>query len=54
MALCTDVNIDENKEIIGEPTEAALVAYALTLDLNKNDLSKSEPRVAEKPSNCSP
>ena len=35
MALCTDVNIDENKEIIGEPTEAALVAYALTLDLNK-------------------
>lgn len=49
MALCTDVNIDENKEIIGEPTEAALVAYALTLDLNKNDLSKSEPRVAEAP-----
>lgn len=49
MALCTDINIDENKEIIGEPTEAALVAYALTLDLNKNDLSKSEPRVAEAP-----
>ena len=49
MALCTDVNIDENKEIIGEPTEAALVAYALTLDLNKNDLSKNEPRVAEAP-----
>lgn len=49
MALCTDVNIDENKEIIGEPTEAALVAYALTLDLNKNNLSKSEPRVAEAP-----
>lgn len=49
MALCTDVNIDENKEIIGEPTEAALVAYALTLDLNKNDISKSEPRVAEAP-----
>lgn len=49
MALCTDVNIDENKEIIGEPTEAALVAYALILDLNKNDLSKSEPRVAEAP-----
>lgn len=49
MALCTDVNIDENKEIIGEPTEAALVAYALTLDLNKNDLSQSEPRVAEAP-----
>lgn len=49
MALCTDVNIDENKEIIGEPTEAALVAYALTLDLNKNVLSKNEPRVAEAP-----
>lgn len=49
MALCTDVNIDENKEIIGEPTEAALVAYALTLDLNKNDLSKAQPRVAEAP-----
>ncbi len=49
MALCTDVNIDENKEIIGEPTEAALVAYALSIDLNKNDLSKVQPRVAEAP-----
>jgi len=49
MALCTDVNIDENREIIGEPTEAALVAYALTLDLNKNDISKVQPRVAEAP-----
>ena len=49
MALCTDVNIDENKEIIGEPTEAARVAYALTLDLNKNDLSKNGRRVAEAP-----
>ncbi len=49
MALCTDVNVDENGDILGEPTEAALVAYALTLGMNKNDLAKSEARVCEAP-----
>ncbi len=49
MALCTDVSVDENGEITGEPTEAALVAYALSLGLNKNDLLRTAPRVAEAP-----
>ena len=49
MALCTDVNIDHDGNLVGEPTEAALVAYALKLGLNKNDMLKAAPRVAEAP-----
>lgn len=49
MALCTDVNIDSDGNIVGEPTEAALVAYALSLNLNKNDLLKKAPRIGEAP-----
>lgn len=49
MALCTDAEIDENGEIIGEPTEAALVAYANSLGFNKNQLCTQAPRVAEAP-----
>lgn len=49
MALCTDVNIDSEGNLVGEPTEAALVAYALSLDLNKNELLKTAPRVGEAP-----
>ncbi len=49
MALCTDVTVGEDGSVTGEPTEAALVNYALSLDLNKNDLEKAQPRVAEAP-----
>lgn len=49
MALCTDVSVDADGNVEGEPTEAALVAYALSKDLNKNDLEKEMPRVAEAP-----
>lgn len=49
MALCTDVNIDSEGNLVGEPTEAALVAYALSLGMNKNDLLKAAPRVGEAP-----
>ncbi len=49
MSLCTDVNIDEEGNIIGEPTECALVNFALSLDLNKNEMLKDAPRVAEAP-----
>lgn len=49
MALCTDVNVDSENNIVGEPTEAALVAYALSLEMNKNDLLKVAPRVGEAP-----
>ncbi len=48
MALCTDAEVDGDK-VNGEPTEAALVAYALSRDLNKNDLKVKYPRVAEVP-----
>jgi len=49
MALCCDAEIDENGEVTGEPTEAALVNYANSLGLNKNDLVKANPRIGEAP-----
>lgn len=49
LALCTDVNIDSAGNLVGEPTEAALVAYALSLNLNKNEMLKTAPRVGEAP-----
>ena len=48
MSLCTDVKV-EGDEVLGEPTEVALVNYALSMDMNKNDLQASYPRVAEAP-----
>ena len=35
MALCSDAQLDDQKEAIGEPTECALVNYAYSLDLSK-------------------
>ena len=49
MALCCDAENDENMGVIGEPTEAALVAWANTHALNKIDLKKQYPRVGEAP-----
>lgn len=49
MALCCDANVDAEGKVTGEPTEAALVAYAYKLGLNKNDLVVSFPRVGEAP-----
>lgn len=49
MALCTDVNLDDDGNLVGEPTEMALVAYSMSLSMNKNDLLKSAPRVGEAP-----
>ena len=49
MALCCDAEIDEKGEVTGEPTEAALVAYANSLSMNKNDLVKANPRIGEAP-----
>ena len=49
MALCTDVTVNSDGTVTGEPTEAALVNFALKLDLNKNDLSEKMPRIAEAP-----
>ena len=49
MALCSDAQISSDGEIVGEPTEAALVAYAQKIGRNKNDLEAAAPRVGEAP-----
>ncbi len=49
MALCSDAEIDENGSVSGEPTEAALVAFAHTLGLDKGELKKKTPRIGEAP-----
>ncbi len=49
MALCCDAQVDADGNVTGEPTEAALVAYAYKLSLNKNDLVAANPRVGEAP-----
>jgi len=49
MALCSDAELAEDGSVTGEPTEAALVAYANKLGLPKNALKQSFPRVGEAP-----
>ncbi|MDO4293467.1 MAG: calcium-translocating P-type ATPase, PMCA-type [Eubacteriales bacterium] len=49
MALCSDAEIDENGEVTGEPTEAALVAWAKKLGEDKQDLKAAQKRVGEAP-----
>ncbi|MCD7826911.1 MAG: cation-translocating P-type ATPase [Clostridiales bacterium] len=49
MSLCTDVKLNPDGSITGEPTEAALVNFATKLGLNKNDLEAKMPRVGEAP-----
>lgn len=49
MALCSDAMLNTDGTIEGEPTEAALVAFARDSGLNKYDLEKQMPRVEEAP-----
>ena len=49
MSLCNDAVEDDNKEVSGEPTEAALVQYAISKNLNKNELLQKQPRIDEYP-----
>lgn len=49
MALCSDVEISQTGELVGEPTEIGLVEYALSLELSKNNLEKETPRIGEAP-----
>ena len=49
MALCSDAELSENDEVTGEPTEAALVAWAQKLGLPKYELKTRLPRVGELP-----
>lgn len=51
-AMCTDSKIDikdKKAEIIGEPTEIALVEIAYNNSINKNELYETMPRVSEIP-----
>ena len=50
MSLCSDAEYDENeKNAVGEPTECALVNYAQSLDLSKNEQKNLFVRVGEVP-----
>lgn len=49
MALCSDAELDESGNIVGEPTEAALVSWANKLKLNKNELKEQMKRIGEAP-----
>ena len=49
MALCSDANLNENDQAEGEPTECALVNFAYSVGLKKQDLEKATPRVDEAP-----
>ena len=49
MALCSDAEIDADGNVAGEPTEAALVAWAEKLGYKKVELKKELPRYGEAP-----
>lgn len=49
MALCCDASLNVDGTVTGEPTEAALVAYANTMHLRKYEMEAETPRVAEAP-----
>ena len=49
MALCSDANLNEENQAEGEPTECALVNFACSVGLKKQDLEKATPRVDEAP-----
>lgn len=49
MALCSDAELDEEGNITGEPTEAALVAWANKLGFKKYELKANNSRIGEAP-----
>ena len=50
MALCSDAHLNNELKAEGEPTEAALVNWAVSLEINKNELEKEAyRRVGEAP-----
>ncbi len=49
MALCSDAVLNGEGKAEGEPTECALVNFAASLGLRKEDLEKKQPRVDEAP-----
>jgi len=53
MTLCNDtvakIDADGMLETIGDPTEAAMIHYAHSLGINKDDIEETNPRVCELP-----
>ena len=49
MALCSDAYLNDKGEAEGEPTEAALVNYAASLNLKKHIVEVEKPRIDEAP-----
>lgn len=49
MALCSDANLNDENQAEGEPTECALVNFAYSLGLKKQELEKAAPRIDEAP-----
>lgn len=47
--MCTDCDIKDEKEAIGEPTEVAIVNNALTKGINKKELYNEMKRISEIP-----
>ena len=49
MALCSDAKLDAEGQAVGEPTEAALVAWAAKEGMKKQDMEAAAPRIGEAP-----
>ena len=49
MALCSDAEADDEGNVTGEPTEAALVSWSERLGLKKNGLKQTYARIGEAP-----
>lgn len=49
MVLANDVEGESADSLVGDPTEVALVAYALSLGVNEREVSRAFPRLAEVP-----
>lgn len=49
MALCSDAELGEDGDAVGEPTECALVNYANQLGMPKTALKEEYPRIGEAP-----
>jgi Ca2+-transporting ATPase len=49
LTLCNDALLSADGSLLGDPTETALVSFALEQDKDKNSLEKELPRVGEAP-----
>lgn len=47
--MCTDVQIQNNGKVLGDPTEVAIVEKAITINKNRNELYSRYPKVNEIP-----